>query len=57
MFFIIDKYMGKMDVKNNKPCIVCINDDEGERILCSDTDDYWKENGVWIHLRRGQKMF
>ncbi|CAF2216573.1 unnamed protein product, partial [Rotaria magnacalcarata] len=54
---LTDKYMGKMDVKNNKPCIVCINDDEGERILYSDTDDYWKENGVWIHLRRGQKMF
>ncbi|CAM2730157.1 unnamed protein product, partial [Rotaria socialis] len=54
---LTDKYMSKMNVKNNKPCIVCINDDEGERILHSDTGDYWKENGVWIPLRRGQKMF
>ena len=34
-----------------------INDNEGQIKLDLDTDDYWKENGVWIHLRKGQKMF
>lgn len=46
-----------MCINNNKPCIVCVNDNEAKMILDSDTDDYWKENGVWIHLKKGQKMF
>ncbi|CAF1510804.1 unnamed protein product, partial [Adineta steineri] len=27
---ITDKYMAKMNLNNNKPCIVCINDNEGQ---------------------------
>ncbi len=49
--------MTKISINNNKPCIVCINDNEGKIIMDSDTDDYWKENGVWIYLKKGQKMF
>ena len=46
-----------MEIDNNKPCIVCVNDNEANVILAKDTDHYWRENGVWIHLKRGEKMF
>jgi hypothetical protein len=49
--------MGKMNINNNKPCIVCMNGSEANIILNSDTDNYWQYNGAWVHLRRGQKMF
>lgn len=38
--------MTKVSINNNKPCTACINNSEGEIILETDTDDYWKENGV-----------
>ncbi|CAF4924819.1 unnamed protein product, partial [Rotaria magnacalcarata] len=40
----VDKYMTKIELDNNKPCIVCVNDKEGDIILSSDTDNYWKTN-------------
>ena len=49
--------MSKKKITNNKPCILCVNDYEGSIILASPEANYWKENGVWIHLKQGQKMF
>ncbi|CAF4574081.1 unnamed protein product [Rotaria socialis] len=46
---LTDKYMTKIELDNNKPCIVCVNDKEGDIIYNSDTDNYWKANGVRIH--------
>ncbi|CAF4182638.1 unnamed protein product, partial [Adineta steineri] len=54
---LTDKYMGKLRIDNNKPCIVCINNHEANIILTCAEADYWRENGVWVHLRQGQKMF
>jgi hypothetical protein len=36
---------------------MCVNEKEGQMILDDDSDGYWRENGVWIHLKRGQKLF
>ncbi|CAF4526333.1 unnamed protein product [Rotaria socialis] len=38
---LTDKYMTKIELDNNKPCIACVNDKEGDIILNSDTDNYW----------------
>ena len=49
--------MAKITINNNKPSIVCINDTEGQFIINDDKEGYWRENGVWVWLKRGQKMF
>lgn len=55
--FLVDTFTMKMSVNNNKPCIMCSNDKETRWILELNTDDYWKEDDVWIQLGRGQKLF
>ncbi len=55
--YILDKYCSKTTVYNNKPCIMCVNDDEGKAIVKSDQEGYWKKNGVWVFLKEDQKLF